>query len=124
MQVFRRVVLVAVAATACSDSTGPKATATGQWEGTILEGSVAGQVIRMNIVESNGDVSGSGQFVATTLDFIVDGTFSSPNLSITIQDNPLRPPANVIGTIRGNRFEGSINGSGFSGQAVEMTRTN
>jgi hypothetical protein len=107
-----------------SAGVGPKATASGTWSGTMHGSDVEGITLTMTIVESNGTVTGSANLGGTNVPkaLTLTGTWAAPTLSVTLTEGGLHPPSNLTGTITGNTLTASLNGSGFTNDAITMTR--
>lgn len=103
-----------------SDSTGPThQSVSGTWSGVT-----GAQVLTMTLVENGGVVTGSGTLTNTptgTRAQTVTGTFASPTLDVTLSSGSVQPVA-LHGTVGGNSMAGSLTGSGFTGDAITLTR--
>lgn len=100
----------------------PPATVTGSWAGT--DGT---RSFKMTIVENSGVVSGTGTLVHPTLGTfaaIVNGTFLSGKLNVTFSGGftSFAYQATLDPT-NGATLSGTLTGSGFSGDALVMTKT-
>jgi hypothetical protein len=118
---MKRLLIVAMLAvvTACSSSTAPKVTVAGTWTGVAST-----QALTMTLVENSGSVTGSGTLTNTpagTIALVISGTFTGSTVSLTLASG-LHPAINLSGTIVGNTMSGSLQGSGFSGDAITLTR--
>jgi hypothetical protein len=106
-------------AAGCSSSTAPKVTVAGTWSGVT-----ATQVLTVTLVESAGTVSGSGTLTNTpagTLAETVSGSFVGSTVSLALTSG-LHPAVNLTGTVAGNTMTGALQGSGFTGDAIVLTR--
>lgn len=98
-------------------STGPAKTGvTGTWIG-----SVGTQTLSMALVENSGVVSGSGSLTGVGGPFAqtITGAFTAPTLTITLTSGQ-HPPFTLTATLSGTALTGSLNGSGFTGDAITL----
>lgn len=113
-------VAMAFALAACSSSTAPKVTVAGTWSG-----STGGQALTLTLAENAGSVSGSGTLTNTpagTIAITVSGSFVGSTVSLALTSG-LHPAINLSGTVAGNTMTGALQGSGFTGEAITLTRT-
>jgi hypothetical protein len=104
---------------ACGSSTGPKVTVAGTWAGVT-----GAQVLTVTLAENSGTVSGSGTLTNTpagTIALTVSGSFVGSTVSLAMTSG-LHPAFNVTGTVAGNTMTGALQGSGFTGDAITLTR--
>jgi len=104
----------------CSSSTAPKVTVAGTWSGVT-----ASQVLTITLTESSGSVSGSGTLTNTpvgTIAITVSGSFVGSTVSLALTSG-LHPAINLTGTVAGNTMTGALQGSGFTGDAITLTRS-
>jgi hypothetical protein len=104
----------------CSKSaTEPKPTVTGTWTG--IRGS---QLFTLSLVDNSGVVAGSGTLTNTptgTRALTISGTFIAPTMTITMSSGTLQP-ISLVATVTGKSMGGTLTGSGFTGEAIELTR--
>jgi hypothetical protein len=117
-------VAVCLVLSACGgDSNGPSdIDAEGTWAGTfaISGGNVA---LNMVLTEGSGSVSGNGNLAAPGLAIAetITGTYSAPTLSVTMHADGYED-INLTATVGETSMTGTLNGSGFVGQAVTLNR--
>jgi len=116
------VLALILALAACGgDATGPKTpSVSGGWTGTVME---AGS-LNLTLVETSGTLTGSGSLSAGTFAaaLTVTGAHAHPNVSLTMKSAGYED-MNFAGTMTDDRtIAGTLNGSGFSGQAVTLRR--
>lgn len=119
---MKRWIMVAMVlmAAGCKSSTGPKITVAGTWAGVTNA-----QLLTLTLVENSGEVSGSGTLTNTpsgTIAITVSGPFVGSTVSLALTSG-LHPAINLTGTVAGNTMTGSLQGSGFTGNAIVLTRT-
>lgn len=113
--------LLVFAASCKKDATAPPPTVTGTWAG--FTGS---QKLTITITENAGTVGGSGTITNTstgTRALSITGSWSRPTLSITFSSGTAQP-FNLTANLNpaGTNLAGPLNGSGFSGEVMSMTR--
>ena len=97
-------------------------TPTGDWRGTVNS-----QVLSLSLIESGGNVSGTGSITNTptgTRALTVTGTFVTTTASASI-DLTLSSSAGTFtldGVISAHFIAGDLQGSGFTGQTVILDR--
>lgn len=114
-------VLALTLASACgSDSgTSPTASLTGAWSGPV-----GTQTLSLSLVENSGVVTGSGTLTGTptgTRAQTVAGTFNGATLNATLSSGSVQP-VNLTATLAGTKLSGNLVGSGFTGDAIVLTR--
>jgi hypothetical protein len=105
------------------DSTAPSnEVLTGTWSGTV-QASQTTVTLTMTITETNGAVTGTGQFNGggAGLPVTVSGTFTSPNADLAITAEGFAA-STVKGTVSGTQMKATLNGSGFVNQPITMQR--
>lgn len=118
---MKRWILVCAVAllAACGSSTEPKPTVAGRWTGVI-----GGQMLDVTLVENSGVVNGTGTITNTptgTRALTITGTFANPAFTATMTSGTIQP-INLSATVSGNQMNGTLNGSGFTGDAIILTR--
>lgn len=91
----------------------------GAWRGTV-----GTQILSITLVENNGVVTGSGTLTNTptgTRAGTITGVLSGSRLSVTFSSGTLQP-FNLDATVTGSAITGALNGSGFAGDAITLTR--
>lgn len=90
------------------------------WSGVI---STSLQSLSVTLVENSGVVNGTGllSFSPSPLALTVTGTYTAPALTLTITSG-LYPAIQLTGTISGKVLTATLTGSGFTGDAVVLTR--
>jgi hypothetical protein len=109
--------LAIIAVSSCS--TEPKVQVSGVWTGTIET-----QVLTLTLNEASGVVSGSGTLTNTpsgTRAQTVSGSYVEPTISMTLSSGSAQP-INLTGTVSSSTIAGTLNGSGFSSNAITLTR--
>lgn len=107
---------------ACGDSTGPTIPdLTGTWSG-----SAGGGDWSITISENeDGELSGSGSVESggESVSLTVTGSHAHPDFSMTWSSSGVQD-VNYAGTVgeSGDQLNGELNGSGFSGESLTMTR--
>jgi len=115
---------VVLALAACGKGSEPTPSATGQWSGSFVADSMT---ITVNLVlkESARNVTGTGTMGipgVLMLAQTVTGTHTHPHLALTLSATGYQP-ANITGEfVNAGRVDGTIFGSGFSGEALTLTR--
>lgn len=115
-RIFAALALAAIVS--CGGSTEPVATVNGTWTGVT-----GTQTFVMTIVSNSGAVTGSGTISSSSgpLATTIVGTYSPPIVTATLTSG-LHPPINLVATVTGKSMTGSLNGSGFTGDAITLTR--
>lgn len=115
---------VALALPACDSGGDEEPGIEGQWSGTA---NVQGGAISVDVTlnESDGDISGNGvlNVGGETASTDVSGTYNYPNVSLTFSTQQYED-LSISGDINegGTQIDGELNGSGFSGQVITLTR--
>lgn len=93
----------------------------GGWVGTIAD--APDNVLEWTLEDTNGRISGRGSFSnsAATVELSVEGTFSSPNLTLTLTSQAFND-FTFTGTVSEEFMKGRLNGSGFVNREVTLTR--
>lgn len=104
------------------DKTGPaRIEAEGSWSGSFT---VAEPItLSLTLVETTGNVTGNGTLVSpsASVALSVAGTYVPPALSVSVTA-PGFNDLNLSATVGETSMTGTLNGSGFSNQAVTLTR--
>jgi len=117
--------ILTVALAACGGSKAvapppPPPSVAGQWVG--MTGT---QQLAMTLAESGQTVNGSATLTNTpsgTMAMTISGVFASPTLTVTLQPGGNVQAVSLTATYGGNRLVGSLTGSGFTGDAITLTR--
>jgi hypothetical protein len=108
-----------VACGGSDNATSPKATVGGTWRGVV-----DGQTLSLTLIENAGSVSGTGTITNTptgTRALTVTGTFVNAAFTATMSSGTLQPIA-LQATVAGSSMTGNLTGSGFTGEAITLTR--
>lgn len=115
---FVSTLLLIVLAASCGDSTSPKPSLTGQWEGVAGAGAVF-----LSLVDNSGAITGTGTLTQPSRAMIVAGTFNGSAFDLTLSMStgavrftgfhhaPQSEPQNLDGT---------FNGPGFNNASVTL----
>lgn len=112
--------LIFLLAAGCRDATSPSSvTMTGTWEGAVF-----GSTVLLTTLEQQRQISGSGSIAGntTSLAVSVTGTHVHPTVSLLISAvgfSEMNYTATFVGT---NELSGNVQGSGFTGQQLVLTR--
>ncbi len=114
--------LATLLAACSSSSTAPKVNASiaGSWTGT----SATGFGIAFTITDSAHIVAGNGTMSATgltTLGLTINGTHTDTTFSLNLVNTSFQT-AFYTGVVHSNQLIGVLNNSGFSNEALTMTR--
>ena len=99
--------------------TDAKTTVDGTWTGQT-----GGQLLTLSLVQSGSGVTGSGTMTNTptgTRALTVSGSFSNPTFTATLSSGSAEP-INISANVTGKTMTGSLNGSGFTGDAITLSR--
>lgn len=101
---------------ACSDSTGARnPSMTGVWDGALLTVPVV-----LTLSERDQQITGSGN--GASLAFSITGTHVHPNVSLILKATGYGD-MNFTGAFNGSReVNGNVQGSGFTGQSLILTK--
>ena len=118
-------VLLALALFGCGDDGGtqPEASrAEGTWVG-ITTGDAQEGVLEWTLQDTDGDISGSGSLstATDTVALTIEGTFSPPNLSLTVSPQGF-DNFTFFGTVGEESMKGRLNGAGFVNRTVTLDR--
>lgn len=107
-----------VAAAGCGDSTGPKISTNGRWSGVI-----EGATVTLTLTQSARSVSGNGSLATAdeSIALTVDGTFTSPDVVMTFT-SPDFEPVNYTATVTARQMQGTLIGSGFTGESLTLNK--
>jgi hypothetical protein len=81
-------------------------------------------MLDVTLVENSGVVDGTGTITNTpsgTRALTITGTFANPSFTATLRSGTTTP-FNLAATVSGNQMNGTLNGSGFTGDAIILTR--
>ena len=105
---------------ACGGSTSPAPpSVAGTWTGVT-----GAQTLSMTIVENSGVVNGSGTITGTlsgTVSLTISGTFTNPTLAVSMASGTFQP-IGLTAVLSGKVLTGNLNGSGFTGDVIVLTR--
>lgn len=122
MRFLPLLLLLAAPITACSSMpTTPTAPpATGTWSGVIVS---TGQSLSVTLNDVSGTVTGSGtlSFYPDALALTIVGTYTDATATLTMTTG-LHPAIQLRGTVTGKTMAASLTGSGFTADAVTLTR--
>lgn len=85
------------------------------------------QTLTLTLVENSGTVTGAGSLVASngsnslTLPLAVSGAYSAPTLALTMTSTGYQPIALSV-TVSRDAMSGTMNGSGYTNEAVTLSR--
>lgn len=119
--------LLLFALAACSDDgpTGPLPNEiAGSWSGTSQTTTGNTFSVNLTLAEASDQITGNGVLSVPGSGGIAvaaTGTFSDPNFTITLSSQGYQDMA-FVGAVDGDAISGTLTGSGFSGQAVSLTR--
>lgn len=119
MKRFALFALAALAACSGGDAVAPPPVLNATWTGTTN-----GQTFSMILTENGGSVTGSGTLTNTpsgTLALTVTGSYASPNVSLSMTSG-LHPAINLTAVVAGKTMTGTLQGSGFTGDAITLTK--
>ena len=120
-QLFAVAVVLLVYSACSGDSSGPKTTVAGNWTGTGTT-SAGSFTVNLILAENSGSVTGTGTISgSTSIALTVTGTYSAPSVGLTFS-SPGFENLNFSGTVSGKTMTGTLNGSGFTGNAVTLTK--
>jgi hypothetical protein len=114
-------VLIGLASCGSDKATGPSVPGdvNGVWTGVS-----AGTTVNLTLATQGTNVTGSGQISQGTTSValtITSGTYVAPNLSLTVSAQGFQA-VNLAGVRSNNTITGTLNGSGFSNQALTLTK--
>jgi hypothetical protein len=87
-------------------------------------GNVGTQVLTMTLVESSGNVTGSGTLTGTpsgTRAQVITGSLLNSTFTATLTSGGATP-FNITATVNGATMIGTLTGSGFTGDAITLTK--
>jgi hypothetical protein len=112
-------VLAFASLVACDSLSGPlESTVDGTWTGTS-----AGQSLTMTLQQGGTGVVGTGTLTGSfgTRTLSISGNFAVPDLTLTL-GTPGAQPITLQAAVTANSMLGSLNGGGFTGNAIAMAR--
>jgi len=122
MRPFAIAIAMLVSIAACSDSSGPKTTVSGTWNGSGTTPSGNPFTINLVLSETSGTVTGTGTITGEApIAVTITGTYSAPTLGLTMAA-PGYSSSDLTATVNGKSMTGTLNGSGFSNTAITFTK--
>jgi hypothetical protein len=118
-------VLLVLALIGCGDGGGNEpdgSSAEGAWAGTITGDAQEGN-LEWTLQDMDGEISGTGSLSTATASvaLTIEGTFSSPNLTLTIIPEGVED-FSFFGTVGEESMKGRLNGAGFINRTVTLDR--
>lgn len=109
--------VLALLAACGGDSNAPEQTMTGTWRGTVSSATMT-----LSLSQSGRDVTGNGTLIgASTVALTVSGTATLPAFSMTLASGGFQS-INFAGQMGTKTLTGTLNGSGFTNDAVTFTK--
>lgn len=89
----------------------------------ITTGDAQEGVLEWTLQDTDGDISGSGSLstATDTVALTIEGTFSPPNLSLTVSPQGF-DNFTFFGTVGEESMKGRLNGAGFVNRTVTLDR--
>ena len=112
-------VLALASLVACDKLSGPlESTVGGTWTGTS-----AGQTLTMTLQQGGTSVAGTGTLTGSfgTRSLSISGNFAVPDLTLTLATAGAQP-ITLEAAVTASSMLGSLNGGGFTGNAIAMSR--
>jgi hypothetical protein len=120
-QLFAVIAALLIYSACGGDSSGPKTTVAGSWSGTGTT-STSSFTLSLILAENSGAVTGTGTLSGgSSIALTVTGTYSAPSVGLTFS-SPGFENLNFSGTVSGKTMTGTLNGSGFAGNAITLTK--
>ena len=125
MRLALRGVLLGLALIGCGDDGGSEpefSAAEGVWAG-IITGDAQEGILEWTLQDTGGDISGSGRISTATasVDLTIVGTFSPPNLTLTVSPQGVED-FSFFGNVGEDFMKGRLNGAGFVNRTVTLDR--